>query len=113
MRPEWQGYVVYDTRLDAVRGMVTDPHEAAEIAAWHAIESGQDEFVWDAAMPSAHERAAVANAEDFSAMPRRALLASGLREVDESEVMRIGLEDAHRVVLSEFPERWQTIGEWN
>lgn len=108
MEAEWEGYVVYDTDAGVIRGATTSPHEAADIASHFAIDAGQDEFVWDAAFPQHQERiAANAPVENFNAFPAKALAASRLPVLGESEVMGIDLKDAIEVVSEEFRDSYR------
>lgn len=106
MDAEWEGYIVYDAKAGVVRGMTSNPQEAAEIAARYAAALGQETFVWDAAFPHQRDRVA-ANPADFSGDPHRALLASRVPVLKKDEVMSIALEDAIRVLEDEFRESYK------
>lgn len=104
MDAEWEGYLVYDAKAGVLRGATRSAREAAEIAARHAMEAGQETFVWDAAFPHEREQAVAANPREkgFPRRPEQALKASRIPELLRDEVMSIDLADAVDVVSEEF-----------
>lgn len=106
MDAEWEGYLVYDTKSGEIRGATTSAHEAASVASYWANEIGEEEFVWDAALPQ-HEDRIAANPEDFLKFPQQALKASRLPVLGEREVMGIDLADAVEVLGEEFRESYR------
>lgn len=120
---EWQGYVVFDVRGNEVVAITNDARDAAQRAADHALEAGEEDFAWDAAFEGSMRPsiAIAANPPILRGHPAPGALSTAkiaaeafrrtlLPETQCDVVLAISLEQAWEKVASVFPKARQFKG---